>query len=70
MHLRKESAITRVARIIYHSFHFVFLSGRMNGVLETVGRCAGLFYCMKRIGRIEETERGAKDILARHFGIN
>ena len=36
MHLRKEFAITGVARIIYHSFHFVFLSGRMSGVLETV----------------------------------
>ena len=32
VHLRKDSAITRVARVIYHSFHFVFLSGRMRCV--------------------------------------
>ena len=45
--LRKESAIynTRVARILYHSFHSVFLSSRTSGVLDTAGRCAGLLCC-------------------------
>ena len=60
---------TRVARIVYHSFHFVFLSGRMSGVLETVGRCAGLFYCTTGLEELKKL-RGARGILSRHFGID
>ena len=64
------TAITIVAQIVYYSFHSVFLSGQMSGVLETVGRCAGLFYCSTGLEESKKLERGARDILARHFGIN